>query len=303
MNSNFQSRSSKEGQQAQEIAKQIVTGSGFKITNTNKRLKEGVTSNIIALDKNDKKWYFDVIGSFTSSRDGLLRTDSVWKVLGRCCVLSKNDVGPIVILTTNLPSQNSVGYLALHSAQPTTFYDAIEMMTPSGKMRLRSYASGFAKEPLPGFWHTNEIYKSLIFPDTQYGSSISFSLPETYKMMLQNLGFHISAELEYSTKVVIPSKYKSGSKILESERIGIVDRIKGILSKVGGGCTSGTANGHWIEPSGGIVDEDVIYIETFSDNKISPDIVKEIVRILINEMQQSAAAIIIDGKMYQFTSP
>ena len=47
----------------------------------------GVTINFIAKDADDVEWYFDVSGAFTSTRGGLLRTDTVWKTLGRAHVL------------------------------------------------------------------------------------------------------------------------------------------------------------------------------------------------------------------------
>jgi hypothetical protein len=85
---NFQARARKEGKQAQEIAGQVLQGAGFKILRRNHKLKDvGVEVNYIAADRHGTEWYFDVSGALTSKRDGLIRTDTMWKTLGRANVL------------------------------------------------------------------------------------------------------------------------------------------------------------------------------------------------------------------------
>src|SRR5689334_6208329 len=84
----FQARATKEGKAAQALAEELLTNTGFKIVAKNKRLPgSGVTINFIATDADEVEWYFDVSGAFTSTRGGLLRTDTVWKTLGRAHVL------------------------------------------------------------------------------------------------------------------------------------------------------------------------------------------------------------------------
>jgi len=157
----FQARASAEGKVAQEIARDVVERAGFQIMGRNVRARGlGVTINLVALDALGQPWNFDVTGAFTTTRGGLLRTDSVWKSLGRASVLTYNGYGssadavhgPLVLLTSHLPRPGSDGDRALRKAGPSAFFDAIEMLSDDGRARLRAYATGAHRRPLVGFW-------------------------------------------------------------------------------------------------------------------------------------------------------
>ncbi|MFZ0667578.1 MAG: site-specific DNA-methyltransferase [Acidimicrobiales bacterium] len=150
----FQARASKEGKVAQSIAEDLLLESGFRITQKNARLRGlGVSVSFVALDGEDLPWYFDVSGAFTTTRGGLLRTDNVWKSLGRANVLYANGRKPIVFLTSNLPKAKSEGDLALRAVGPDVLFDAIEMLSEQHKVRLKKYAEGgHSDHPEPGFW-------------------------------------------------------------------------------------------------------------------------------------------------------
>ena len=99
----FQARASREGKAAQALAEELLKETGFTIVAKNQRVRgTGVVINFIATDAADVEWYFDVSGAFTSTRGGLLRTDTVWKSLGRAHVLAQNVKGPIVFLTSHM---------------------------------------------------------------------------------------------------------------------------------------------------------------------------------------------------------
>lgn len=151
----FQSRATREGKAAQKLARDVLEDAGFRIAETNQRMpKTGVTINYVAVDQNGDHWFFDVSGAFTSHRGGLLRTDTVWKSLGKSTALKGRfgDV-PLVLLTTNLPKRPSEGDTALRAAGPAAFFDAIEMLSDEGRGRLERYAKGgFIGNPQPGFW-------------------------------------------------------------------------------------------------------------------------------------------------------
>jgi DNA modification methylase len=162
---NFQARATREGKAAQALAEELLTKTGFEIVAKNQRLKgTGVTINFMAKDRDDELWYFDVSGAFTSTRAGLLRTDTVLKTLGRAYALrGRLDNRPLVFLTTHLPRKGSEGDLALRSAgernrdddtlKNDAFFDAIAMRSADGYERLRKYAAGgYSDRPLPGFW-------------------------------------------------------------------------------------------------------------------------------------------------------
>jgi site-specific DNA-methyltransferase (adenine-specific) len=161
----FQRRASLEGKAAQGIAERVLVDAGFEIVQRNARIAPlGLTVNFIAADADGQRWNFDVSGAFTTTRGGLLRTDTVWKSLGRAHVLALNDygpgeeLGPVVLLTSHLPKPKSDGDKAMRKAGIRGFFDAIEMLSASGQERLRRYAQGgHADEPLPGFWTEDDI--------------------------------------------------------------------------------------------------------------------------------------------------
>lgn len=152
----FQSRATREGKRAQELAEGVLKDAGFTITDRNHRIpKTGVTVNFVAKDAEDGTWFFDVSGAFTSHRGGLLRTDTVWKSLGRAHAIRGRLTSdfPIVFLTTHLPNKPSEGDTALRAAGPEAFFDAIEMLSVEGRDRLEMYAQGGrTDQPLAGFW-------------------------------------------------------------------------------------------------------------------------------------------------------
>ena len=150
----FQARATKEGKAAQALAEELLTKTGFEIVAKNSRLRgTGVTINFIATDADDVEWYFDVSGAFTSTRGGLLRTDTVWKSLGRAHVLARQAQRPARVPHVAPPAQ---GQRRRHRAPERRrqggFFDAIEMRSADGYERLRKYAAGGHSEvPLAGF--------------------------------------------------------------------------------------------------------------------------------------------------------
>ncbi|MDQ3384921.1 MAG: hypothetical protein M3503_02740 [Actinomycetota bacterium] len=156
----FQSRATKEGKAAQKLAEQLLVEAGFTIEERNKRIrKTGVTVNFVATGSEGTTWFFDVSGAFTSHRGGLLRTDTVWRSLGRAYALkgARGEV-PLVFLTSHLPRRPSEGDTALRAAGPDAFFDAIEMLSQDSLERLRLYAKGgYGDDPQPGFWTGQEL--------------------------------------------------------------------------------------------------------------------------------------------------
>ena len=160
----FQSRATREGKAAQKLAEQVLDDAGFKICERNRKIrKTGVTVNFIAEDADGATWYFDVSGAFKSHRGGLLRTDTVWKSLGRANALRDQvDEIPLVFLTTHLPKRPSEGDTAMRAAGPNAFFDAVEMLSGDGRDRLKRYGKGgHTRGPLAGFWTTADLDRRL----------------------------------------------------------------------------------------------------------------------------------------------
>ena len=163
----FQARATREGKAAQQIAQDTLEAAGFTVQKRGHRVKgTGAQFNFLVTDRTDNAWYVDVSGAFTTTRGGLRRTDTVWKTLGRALVLRESEQrdGPsappirLLLLTSHLPQPGSEGDNALRAAgKGGAFWDAIEMLNDAGRKRLRSYATGEADRPLPGFWSDEEV--------------------------------------------------------------------------------------------------------------------------------------------------
>lgn len=157
----FQRRATREGKAAPKLAEEVLDDAGFKIRERNHRIpKTGVTVNFVAEDEQGDTWFFDVTGAFTTHRGGLLRTDTVWKCLGRAHAIRgrMSRYVPVVFLTTHLPRRPSEGDTALRAAGRDAFFDAIEMLSDEGRRRLETYAlGGHTGEPLLGFWTPSDL--------------------------------------------------------------------------------------------------------------------------------------------------
>ncbi len=157
----FQARATSEGKKAHDIAAGKLEEAGFQILKSPVKIpKVGVQFNFLVEDVDGGQWYVDVSGAFTTVRPGLMRTDTLWKTLGRIHVLRATDEpqnpSRVLILTSNLPKANSEGDKALRAVRPDQVFDAIEMFDPVGLARLREYASG-QSVMLPGFWSETDI--------------------------------------------------------------------------------------------------------------------------------------------------
>jgi site-specific DNA-methyltransferase (adenine-specific) len=153
-------RAALEGRAATAVAEEALVGSGFRIVGRARRVpRTGVTVDFVAEDADGTTWFFDVCGPFTSHRGGMLRTETVWRALGRASALRGRcpDV-PVVLLTTDLPRRPSEGDTALRAAGPAAFFDAVGLLDGAGGDRLRAYAAGGRSDaPLPGFWTLDEL--------------------------------------------------------------------------------------------------------------------------------------------------
>ena len=157
-------RATQQGKAGRQLAEQLLDEAGFTIVQRNRRIpKTGVTVDFVATDATGATWFFDVSGPFTSYRGGLLRTDSVWKSLGRASALTRaRGEIPLVLLSSHLPKRLSEADTALRAAGPDAFFDAIEMLSEDSLERLQRYAKGgFTDNPQPGFWTTQDLARTI----------------------------------------------------------------------------------------------------------------------------------------------
>ena len=171
----FQARATKEGKKAQDLAKEVLSDAGFEIIAEKVKVKgAGLQYNFeIADEAGEYRYYVDMSGAFTSSRPGLMRTDTLWKMLGRANVLKTTHPDTrLLVLTSHLPRKSSEGDRAMRAVGPWAIFDAIEIFddpgdglfaddadvtNAAGVERLRRYARLGAAEPLPGFWTPDDI--------------------------------------------------------------------------------------------------------------------------------------------------
>lgn len=111
----FQARAVREGRAAREVAAALLSECHFSDIRSGVKLSCGVEVNFEARDQLGNLWYFDVSGGFTSTRPGLVRTDTLWKAIGKAAVLHETDAtkAPLVLLTTDTPPPRSAGARAL----------------------------------------------------------------------------------------------------------------------------------------------------------------------------------------------
>lgn len=160
----YQARAVREGKRAQDIARQRLEAAGF-VVDEKTRHPSGIVEFTFRITSADgaRRWWVDVSGGFTTSRPGLVRIDTVWKLLGRLHVLRSHTDGrprpdeAVLVLTSDLPKRDSPGDLALRSVGPTLLFDAIELFDPAGIDRLSRYAQASDPEPLVGFWTEDDL--------------------------------------------------------------------------------------------------------------------------------------------------
>jgi hypothetical protein len=107
---------------------------------------KGVVVDFVATDRAGATWHFDVSGAFTTARAaGLLRTDNVWKAIGRASVLRAAGVERVVLLAPELPPARSDGGRALAGAGRDVFVDVIALLDDADRARLGALAAGDAR--------------------------------------------------------------------------------------------------------------------------------------------------------------
>ncbi len=158
----FQARAVHEGKAAQAFARSVLEAAGFTVVKKNYRInRAGVQFNLLVTDQLGVQWFVDVSGAFTTTRGGLVRTDTVWKALGRALVLRESpDMGDrprLLLLTSDLPKPGSEGDKAIRAAGPGSIWDVLEMQSGADQDRLAQYAAGHQARPLPGFWTDAEL--------------------------------------------------------------------------------------------------------------------------------------------------
>lgn len=138
------------GQKAAELARRALEESGFEEIERDVTYGDlGTAVDLRARDDRGRLWLFELAGGFSVTRPGLRRPEVLWRALGKAGVLhearirgDRDDLGPLVILTTDVPADGSAGAKALGSVLGGPVHDVVELLEPGSMARLRTYGRG-----------------------------------------------------------------------------------------------------------------------------------------------------------------
>ena len=145
------------GARATTVARALLERCGFVDIHDDVVLRDlGVDVSFRARTPDRSVWLFEVTGAFSVTRPGLKRADVMWRALGKAGVLEaarrrdppRDDVGPLVLLTTDVPPRSSPGDRALRAAvgphgtvRDVVVIDDLE----AAEARLRALIEGAAR--------------------------------------------------------------------------------------------------------------------------------------------------------------
>jgi DNA modification methylase len=148
------------GQKARQLAQRSLAVAGFTDIETNVVFADlGITVDFRALDASGRPWLFDLSGAYSSTRPVLRRPDVLLRALGKASVLrqardddpDRTDLGPLILLSTDLPGARSAGGKALRAVQRAdgtgTVTDVLELLDRQGMERLADYGAGAPPGP------------------------------------------------------------------------------------------------------------------------------------------------------------
>ncbi len=144
----------RRGRKAREIAHATLSACGFTDIESDVSYGDlGVALDFRARNARGTTWLFDLSGAFSTTRPGLRRPDVLWRALGKASVLHqartddprRTDIGPLILLSTDLPAPRSAGGKALRAVQgdPGTapVADVLALLDPLCATRLHSWAN------------------------------------------------------------------------------------------------------------------------------------------------------------------
>jgi DNA modification methylase len=140
------------------VVEHELVAAGFTITGRDRKVgKSGPIIAIEAADSLGGLWLFDVSGALTSARTGLHRTETAWRAAGRAVFVANSGASAkLVLMTSHLPKRASEADAALRSLGCSMLFDAIELGSIEGRVRLAHYATG-AAAPAEGFWSSADL--------------------------------------------------------------------------------------------------------------------------------------------------
>jgi site-specific DNA-methyltransferase (adenine-specific) len=146
------------GHKAREVAHRALATAGFEAIEQNVAIGDlGIGIDFRARDATGATWLFELSGAYSATRPGLQRPDVLWRALGKASVLheargrdaTRTDLGPLILLTTDMPKPRSAGGRALRALQGEghrgPVFDVVELLDAEGTERLGVYGSGIGR--------------------------------------------------------------------------------------------------------------------------------------------------------------
>jgi DNA modification methylase len=133
------------GRSVRDVAAAVLEEAGFSALREGVRVCPGVEVAFEASDATGDRWLFDLHGAFTASAPGLVRSDVLWRAIGRAAVVDRHRADRrLVLLTTHLPPERSPGARVLGEVvgPDRPVFDAVELLDPVGRARLAAHAAG-----------------------------------------------------------------------------------------------------------------------------------------------------------------
>jgi site-specific DNA-methyltransferase (adenine-specific) len=147
-----------DGTTAMTLARAAIERAGFRNVRPNRRLRGlGMAVSFSATGAGGRTWYFDVAGANSSHRGGMAKSETVWRTLGRAHVMAAGGIGPLVVLTTQLPRAGTEADRALRAPGPGGIFDVVDVSAREGAARLAAYAKSRGGASLPGFWSVRDL--------------------------------------------------------------------------------------------------------------------------------------------------
>ena len=132
-----------QGRAIRDVAAAVLQDAGFRDIREGVRVGPGIDVTFEAADQSGTAWLFDVSGSFSASAPGLVRTEVLWKAVGRAAVIDRHRAGrKLVLLTSHRPTERSPGarILAEMVGPDRPIFDVVELLDAEGAARLAAYA-------------------------------------------------------------------------------------------------------------------------------------------------------------------
>ena len=131
-----------EGRTAKEIAGLLIERAGFRHVRGDARVA-GLEFAYAGDDDSGGHWLFDVSGSFAHGKSGLIRSETLWKALGKAAAFRALEPhGPrLVLLTMYLPAPGTPEHAALVALRGDIVADAFCMLEAKTADLLRAHAS------------------------------------------------------------------------------------------------------------------------------------------------------------------